>query len=158
MIMSLMISHPRRTVNGAIGHVMLATEFHLDLAREEGPHQVGAVLNAAAKLFDAANAMGWVEHTSDWDPFLIITLNDDTKLRTPSHFYLILNEDLEKDKNWDLDYLEIEAPEWLDVASGIHEADAAQPIYQYYVREVGDKEARYRIPIKDIKHIKADPQ
>lgn len=39
------------------------------------------------------NALGWVEHTSDWDPFLEITFRDGTKGDTMGGYFLITDID-----------------------------------------------------------------
>lgn len=41
------------------------------------------------KVIDFIEQLGWIEHTGDWDPYLIITLNDDTEIETEHGYYLM---------------------------------------------------------------------
>jgi len=45
-----------------------------------------------AKLCDALQEISWQEHTSDWDPFLVIHMKDGSTLETSSGYYSLTLE------------------------------------------------------------------
>jgi hypothetical protein len=62
--------------------------------------------NALSHVTKAMGVIGWMEHTADWDPVLVIDTTDG-RLITDSHYYEVEAPLLTKDGN----YLVVEAPD-----------------------------------------------
>ena len=96
---------------------------------------------AFASTMDAANDLGWIEHTCDWDPFLIIRLRNNTHLETDSHYYQV-------DEVTDTE-LRIIAPSVADFKEWEEELPK-----KYYVPDTENHGAVYAIPLIAISVIK----
>lgn len=95
------------------------------------------------KTLAAANAIGNLEHTNDWDPVLLIRFRDGSTFDTDSHYYLI--EEIDEDN------LYVEAPELEDYAF-----NEETPPEEYYQQVEG--KPRYVIPLAAISLIVIDSQ
>ena len=136
-----------------VGSLLLGIEWNFKAVREGKGLDLGLLSLAEAfkDTMDAAAAIGWVEHTSDWDPYLIIKMADGRVLHTPSHYYQVIAVQEVSTGEY---YLLVEAPfeetppEDYEEAINIHE--------YYYLGEDGD--SVYRIPLMEIDYITVDPQ
>jgi hypothetical protein len=90
-------------------------------------------LESLSKVLEFLNALGWVEHTSDWDPWLMINFVDEQEqFESPSGYFLF---DVDKIINT----IVIEAPDEENL-----EEDDERRFY---------KDGKYVIPINLIKSI-----
>jgi hypothetical protein len=133
----------------AMGHSLLKLEWDFNKQELEG-HQYAEnnkkeYAQAFVKTMDAADAIGMVEHTNDWDPILNITFKDGTKYETESHYYQgeVLGG-----------VLKIEAPSPDDYTIW----EQLIPKDKYYKPSFSDSRSWYEFPIKDIALITVDSQ
>ena len=47
------------------------------------------IIQQFSKYLDLIEKLGWIEHTSDWDPYIIIQFHDGTEFETESGYYSI---------------------------------------------------------------------
>ena len=149
------------------GNRLLQIEWDFKAAREEFEREAatqsfysrnasdgGWLLDLAEAFRDtmtAANSIGWMEHTCDWDPYLIITMADGRVLNTPSHYYLVVDIEVSIEGY----SLLIEAPDESTI-QGYEEATTN--IHEYYIPEDHKGRSVYRIPLMEIDYITVDPQ
>lgn len=150
-----------------MGSALLDLEFDFKAARERDKEEaekgqaysknayVGGwemdLAEALKSTLQAANDIGWIEHTCDWDPYLIIKLRDGRILNTPSHYYLV-QEIVEFESG--VYYLLIEAPD-KETLENYDEADTGE-IMEFYSMEDGDPVFKFRL--SDIDYVSVDPQ
>jgi len=65
------------------------TQFDGEKDNERRLFNIWEYAEALKKTLDAADALGNIEHTNDWDPFLIITLRNGEVVNSESHYYQI---------------------------------------------------------------------
>ena len=135
-----------------VGSLLLGIEWDFKAAREGKGLDLGLLPMAEAfkATMDAANALGWVEHTSDWDPYLIVKMADGRELYTPSSYFQV--EEIQEFSPGEY-YLLVVAP---DSQTLEDYKQATTNIHEYYYLEDGDPV--YRIPLTEIDYITVDPQ
>jgi len=101
---------------------------------------------ALQAVLKAAELLGYVEHTNDWDPLLEITLRNGEKVESESHYYQI---DQITDKA-----VFIEAPS----REGYKELEMEIPKKYYVDTELKDTEPALVIPLAAISLITIDAQ
>ena len=123
-----------------IGSLLLGMEWNFKAVREGKGLELGLLPLAEAfrDIMDAAATLDWVEHTIDWDPYLIIKMADGRELHTPSHYYQVIAvQELSTGEY----YLLVEAP----IEGSPDDYEEATSIHEYYYLEE-DGDPAYRIP------------
>jgi hypothetical protein len=110
--------------NSSFSTSMMNTEFRFDTCKSSDDRV--DMVKAMKAFLETIDKLGWVEHTSDWDPYLIIKLGDGTVLKTLSGYFLItqLPENT--------DHILIEAPDLDD----LEDEYLSMPIEKYRIDNV----------------------
>jgi hypothetical protein len=95
---------------------------------------------ALRAVLTAMDQVGWLEHTSDWDPYLIIKLKGDEEFNSFTGYY-----DIEK---VDITHLWVDAPGPED----LQDDDLQEVAMRFYEEKEGV--ARLMIPLEVIEYIK----
>ena len=74
------------------------------------------IIEQFSKYIDLIEKLGWIEHTADWDPYIIIQFQDGTELITESGYYHITEID---DTGFTIEY-------------GTEDEDGDDPATAYY--------------------------
>ena len=59
--------------------------MRIDIKSEDKVERIKELVTFV-RAYEAVEELGWFEHTSDWDPTLLITLTDDTTIETASGY------------------------------------------------------------------------
>ncbi len=139
-------------VSSELGMQLLSIEWDFSQFKEDKPGgqsrsiSLMELATALQKTMAAADAIGTIEHTSDWDPLLVIELKNGQTIESESHMYQIDYVDRE--------IMEIEAPSLADYKD-IYETEAPK---EYYT-ELGKSGAPALVfKLEDIKLITVNPQ
>jgi len=134
-------------VNHGLGFSLLRTEWDFTQWDEDKPAAVSRFEYAVAlqKTLDAADALGSIEHTCDWDPIIMIDMRDGTRLESSSHYYQLVDVQEE--------FIKIETPD-KEALEDVYSGDMDMEIYKFYDAEEGV----ITIPMEKIKSITIDPQ
>jgi len=77
-----------------LGAILLETIWDFKAAREEEENLKGSqalfdLATCFSHVMEAANSLGWQEHTCDWDPYLSLDLTDGSNFEMESHYYQV---------------------------------------------------------------------